>query len=399
MMTRQQLTGFGILLALAATTLAQRPGPGFDPTERLRQFDRNKNGLVESHEMPREARPFLEKMAERHGLDPKRPIPIDKIAEAIRKSRGDDDRDRRDDDRDKKDSKRSTPSHSESDVPGFGEEVELEPVPGFGGPGGPVVSLEKLYTPEVLRFVEGMFDRYDRNKNRILEKSEWEHVRWRSDPNASDTNKDGRLDRAELCARIAGFSRSSDRGSSSSSGSSSSPSSSSSKSSSSSTPSSRYREYARSLLRQYDKNKNGVLEKSEYSNMKESHQQADKNRDGRITLDELAGHLAGYSKGRTSSSGSSGSSSKSRYSSSRRSSSSGSRGNGDTYRALTPTERLPSGLESWFARKDIDGDGQVQMSEYSPIWPASMIAEFKKHDRNGDGVITPEEHLATLKEE
>ncbi len=39
------------------------------------------------------------------------------------------------------------------------------------------------------------------------------------------------------------------------------------------------------------------------------------------------------------------------------------------------------------------------MSEYSPIWPASMIAEFKKHDRNGDGVITPEEHLATLKEE
>jgi hypothetical protein len=419
MTIRRHIACFVPLLVLTASVWAQRPGPGFDPSERLRQFDANKNGLIEPNEIPSEARSFLERMAERHGLDPKRPISIAKISEAIRRERGSrggppsrdsGDRDRRGDDRERdrererqRDSASSSASHTESAVPGFGEETgELEIVPGFGGPLGPVVPLEKRFTAEVIRYVEGMFDRYDRNKNRVLDKAEWKDVRWRNDPNDSDLNKDGRLDKTELCIRIAGFRTSSSRSSSSQSSSRTSsptPSSTSTKSSSSSSTSSRYRDYARSLLRQYDGNKNGVLEKSEYTKMKSSHQQADKNRDGRITLDELAGHLAGYSKSRSSS----GDSSRSRSGSSSRGSSRGSsqgssRGDQKTYRALSPLERLPSGLESWFTRKDVNGDGQVQMSEYSSVWSSSTIAEFKRHDRNGDGVITPEEHLTALGE-
>jgi hypothetical protein len=50
---------------------------------------------------------------------------------------------------------------------------------------------------------------------------------------------------------------------------------------------SRVRRYAEALLRQYDKNKNGVLEKDEWSQMPEQWRTADRNGDGKITLEEL----------------------------------------------------------------------------------------------------------------
>jgi hypothetical protein len=55
---------------------------------------------------------------------------------------------------------------------------------------------------------------------------------------------------------------------------------------------SRVRQYAESLLKQYDKNKNGVLEKDEWSQMPERWRGADRNGDGKITLDELVARLA-----------------------------------------------------------------------------------------------------------
>lgn len=161
---------------------------------------------------------------------------------------------------------------------------------------------------------------------------------------------------------------------------------------------SRIRRYAESLMRQYDKNKNGVLEKDEWMQMRGTWHDADTNGDGTITLDELSAKLGQYS-GRSSSSSSSGSSS----SESARNSSSGSgatpsSASRDTsarksYRFLTPQERLPQGLPDWFVRKDADGDGQVTMAEYSHTWSNSLAEEFARYDRNGDGVVTPEEAI------
>lgn len=53
---------------------------------------------------------------------------------------------------------------------------------------------------------------------------------------------------------------------------------------------------------------------------------------------------------------------------------------------------LPSNVPSWYSENDKDSDGQLTMNE----WPADKMEEFKKHDRNGDGIITLEEAMRTV---
>jgi hypothetical protein len=55
---------------------------------------------------------------------------------------------------------------------------------------------------------------------------------------------------------------------------------------------------------------------------------------------------------------------------------------------LTPAERLPKDLPSWFTRTDANGDGQVAMAEFTTSWSDSKVAEFTRYDTNGDGFIT-----------
>jgi Ca2+-binding EF-hand superfamily protein len=241
----------------------------------------------------------------------------------------------------------------------------------------------------------------------VLDQDEWKDVQWRSDPKQSDTNNDGKLSKAEFCERIVKFwgrgrkqkvspSAGSPAGTRSFGRTASTASSSSSDSGRDSAD--KVRSYAKGLLNQYDANKDGVLQKDEWSKMKSYHQQADANNDNVITLDELAAKLASYGKqGRSSwSSGSS-----SRSGTSRRSTSASSRTTSErsTYRTKTPTERLPRGLPDWFPRNDTNGDGQVAMSEYSAAWSDLKAREFIQYDLNGDGFITPAECLAALEEE
>jgi hypothetical protein len=64
---------------------------------------------------------------------------------------------------------------------------------------------------------------------------------------------------------------------------------------------------------------------------------------------------------------------------------------------LPAIDRLPDGLPDWFARKDVNGDGQVTMSEYSSEWSAEKAREFTRYDLNGDGIVTPQECLQVEK--
>lgn len=150
------------------------------------------------------------------------------------------------------------------------------------------------------------------------------------------------------------------------------------------------------MITRYDENKDGILQKDEWSKMRGNPEQADKNKDGLVSKEELAAQLASYSSGSgwgsssSSSSGSSGSSSRPRSSSSP----SGSTIYSTSYRFKTPTERLPKDVPSWFTRLDADADGQVAMAEYTTTWSTSKAEEFFKFDLNADGVITPEEAVA-----
>jgi hypothetical protein len=150
----------------------------------------------------------------------------------------------------------------------------------------------------------------------------------------------------------------------------------------------RIRRYAKSMLAQYDKNKNGQLEREEWSRMRGKPKEADRNGDDVLSLDELADHLAAYGSRRdVPTSSRSGAGHKASYRSKKTARTR------STYRFLSPHERLPEGLPDWFVRKDADLDGQVSMAEFSTVWSWGKLEEFTRLDLNGDGFIVPKECL------
>ena len=390
-----------------AAPLAAQPRGG--PAERLRQLDQDGDGRLSDEEIPERVRPFLMRAAQNAGLDRSQPLSIDALAAAVSgrpaaqdegaaaaasagdapKSNGDDER----------------------LVPGFGVDAELPAVPGFGaedesGSGATKnrgLTLEDRYGSAVIRYVEGILQRYDRDKSGVLEKNEWEGGRWRTPPETSDTDNDGRLTREELCERVkdydwirgsssgdrsSRYGRGSDRGSSSDRGSGGSSGSKESRE--------RFSNYAKGLISRYDENKNGVLEENEWKRMSSFHRGADADGDKRITRDELTDRLASYSQGKGSSSG--GGSSPSRPAADKPGDSykvTGPRLSGGrrSYKAQTPAERLPKGLPDWFTRNDANGDGQISLAEFAVTITDDKLQEFHSLDANQDGLIIPRECL------
>jgi len=417
---------------LAATTIfAQPPSGGSsgsyrgpDPGEIVSRMDENGNGQIDPEEMQGRSRFFLESLARDNGLDLTKPIKNDKLRDLM-KARFSGGSSSRGDDRSRSSSSSGSGTAAPSSMTtfgGFGVASTGTPatVPGFGTS---VVNdswdvLRQKYHRGIIKDVEEALDRYDRDKDGTIDFNELKNSRMSGDPRSFDRNKDNRLSRSEIAERYAhreaersrGSSSSSSGGSSGGSGSSSGGSSSSGSSSSSSGSSSgddRIAKYAEGLLRQYDANKDGVLQKTEWSTMRGEPQKADRDNNGLITQAELAQHLSNYSRSSSGSSSSAGSSSGS--SSSGGSSSYGSRtygsgssstsstaaagGERKTYRFLTAAERLPPGLPEWFARNDADGDGQIRMSEFATSWNDATAREFAAWDRNGDGIITAAECL------
>ena len=66
-------------------------------------------------------------------------------------------------------------------------------------------------------------------------------------------------------------------------------------------------------------------------------------------------------------------------------------------RFLTARERLPKGLPDWFLEKDVNGNGQITMAEFTDTWTPEKLAEFARYDLNHDGIITAAECLKVEK--
>jgi Ca2+-binding EF-hand superfamily protein len=161
----------------------------------------------------------------------------------------------------------------------------------------------------------------------------------------------------------------------------------------------RFRKYAKALLDENDTNKNGKLEKDEWTQMKRKYWAADKNHDDIITLDELTEFIAADSgSGPKQSSGGATAASPNASTGSNTVAMQTKSGKPNAYRLRTPAERLPEGLPDWFARKDADGDGQVSLFEYTNgECTEAKVQEFMRYDLNGDGIITPQECLKVEK--
>lgn len=164
------------------------------------------------------------------------------------------------------------------------------------------------------------------------------------------------------------------------------------------TPDEKIRKWAEAMIKQYDASKDGTLQKDEWSEMSSNLniKEADKNNDDLITKEEVIEKLGGYGRGTDSSAptadSSAGEGGKSGgTSASSASYSSGSSSGRKSYRFLTPTERLPKGLPSWFTLNDRNGDGQVAMNEFASTWSNSKAEEFARYDANNDGIVTAKE--------
>ena len=124
------------------------------------------------------------------------------------------------------------------------------------------------------------------------------------------------------------------------------------------------------------------------------HHAADANKDKVITRDELIARLASYGNRSRGSS---------RYG--RDANDDDEVEPGESYRVTgestkaritTDVERLPKGLPDWFARNDANADGQISMAEFAVSWTTDKLHKFRPFDKNGDGMITPQECGGTL---
>lgn len=168
--------------------------------------------------------------------------------------------------------------------------------------------------------------------------------------------------------------------------------------------------YANYVIIRHDLNGDGVLQKSEWQNLQGHPELIDTNSDGTIDHDELTRWIAEYGRrkrigvpnvplnsskpevpdavdakdpqesvevmGRDPRS----ESTESMPSERRR-----------DLKYFVPAKRLPQGLPEWFFAKDLDGDGQLTIGEYSPASLAAELEEFANFDANGDGVLTAKE--------
>ena len=149
-----------------------------------------------------------------------------------------------------------------------------------------------------------------------------------------------------------------------------------------------FRFAARSLMYQNDKNKNGRLEKSEWSRLKGDPNKADKNKDGSLSQEELTEHLAGYGSNEEKPRP------KRRQTAKRRSNPDAGK---KSYRFLTPQERLPEGLPDWFMERDDNLDGQISLKEYAPSLTSAKYEKFAQLDLDNDGLLVAKEYLEATK--
>lgn len=168
------------------------------------------------------------------------------------------------------------------------------------------------------------------------------------------------------------------------------------------------RTWAEAIVREKDKDKNGWLNGDEIKQLSSSAAKADADGDKAITVDELVANAMKSAAAASATPVPSSGSDSSHHQGDKKSGTDkaqrvlygsitgpgGVAKEGDkrrTYRFTPSTQKLPTGLPSWFSSKDANHDGQVSMSEYGKSWTERTVADFQKIDVNNDGVITPKE--------
>lgn len=186
--------------------------------------------------------------------------------------------------------------------------------------------------------------------------------------------------------------------------------------------------YAQRLVEQYDRDGDGKLQEEEWKHMRGQPARVDANGDGIITTDELTQWIVNFGAQRnlrlaqpateTAEASSSAEAPSSDRANATEEAKTANELNAASERALpsdqsppatspkaavqrgrfhVSAKRLPPGLPPWFLQRDVNGDGQIALSEFAPKATAEDRREFSRHDFNGDGVITPQECTRNVK--
>jgi EF hand len=251
----------------------------------------------------------------------------------------------------------------------------------------------------------------NRDRGRFGDRSsrDWRSSRSRRDDDRrGDDKRDERSSNSDSPSTTSGSTSDSSRSTSSSSP---APSTSTPATSSGASPSLDLKKWATALVAKNDKNGNMILEPDEQGGLGSSAAGDDLNRDGKITIDEIVMHRSGgtiaagspaiggpsTASNNSAPAQSSGSRPKIDEAMAKRVLTGTAGGTGKdadkrhSYRFSRATDKLPTGLPSWFKSRDRNSDGQVSMSEFSRSVSASMVAEFRRYDANDDGMITAKE--------
>jgi Ca2+-binding EF-hand superfamily protein len=269
------------------------------------------------------------------------------------------------------------------------------------------------YGESVVRYVNRQFQQFDKDGNDLLDSSEWSPSKVSATAEQIDTDKDGQVSKRELCEIMVARFRERRGPRTSDSSTSGQPTMNPNSPSSADKGQDKVHRYASGLLRRYDKNKSGVLEPDEWGRLRGDPKGYDRNGDGVLNVDELAAKLSEFSNTPDSSSAArdtraaaarptadeplSPEARWNQYKARTSQNSATASANRKSYRALSPHERLPSGLPQWFVEKDVNGDGQIAMAEFETAWTDAKAGEFVRHDLNKDGVLTPAEVLQSLR--
>lgn len=330
-------------------------------SEWVRRLDTNNNGYIEPSELSDRSRAFFDRFARDSGIDLNRTNSIARLEAAAR---------RYFESRNRDTSAANGAPQVTSTIKGFDPDEGRLVVPEFGSP-----QIRYPYTKSHLSSAQELLTRYDRNRDGVLTFDEIESTRWRGpSPQDCDLDRDGKLTLIELAQRysrrdaldkqdeiIRQFAASQTaRASSVATGEASSQDVRGSyergpRSSSQADRGSRALAY--SIIERFDSNKNGTLEPREMASVGIDIAKADYNRDGRVDRNELGDYLFQEMERE-----------------------------GNNMSDLLPT---------WFFERDLNGDGQIEMAEFTDQWDANKTDEFAMYDANGDGIITADEILSS----
>jgi len=374
----------------------------FDFDAYIKSQDKNKDGVLSPEEMDgRRTRDFLGKI----GVNTKKSSKIDVLIKNYkdRKTKKAEKKNKEFQDRLRTLASFGTEEKSHG-VGKFGVKSKSDGLRTFGEAASGMKPSD--FSPELVKKADKIFETFDRDKSGFLDGSEIATP----PPEDSDLNRDGRLSRLELAKRFADYEDTKKPQSSSQDSTKSTSSSSGSKKldayherhkdrfgsrdghhsenrtnsrvgnatgaspgrSKSYSGSNNYGKYVDRLYKKYDSNSDGKLDKKELSASTLLKKAQDSDGDGMISKQEAIALVSG---GRRSTSN------PQNLTNLKATSSDG------PYNSGSKTSNQRSSLTNI----DANGDGQIQMHEFSDTWTAEKLKEFRDKDKNGDGLLSPTE--------